>query len=50
MIINRSWCKIIADAVMFSIFSSVIPLDFDKSIRVVLPKYLMYFLAVINNK
>ena len=48
--IDKSWCKLLFDLVIFSIFSSDIPLDFHDSIRVVPLKYLMYFLAGINNK
>ena len=39
-----------SDLVIFSIFSSDIPLDFHESMRLVPPKYLMYFLAGINAK
>ena len=38
------------DLVIFSIFSSGIPLDFYKSVRVVALKYLMYFLHGIDTK
>ena len=41
--------KRLPDLVIFSIFSSEIPLDFEELIRLVL-KYLMYFLAGINTK
>ena len=47
--INKIWYKI-TNLVIFSIFSSDIPLDFHESIRVVPLKYLMYFLAGINTK
>ena len=54
---NKWWSrkvgpKLLSDLVMFSIFSFIryIPLDFSESIRVVLLKYLMYFLAGINTK
>ena len=56
MITNKSWYEIavlvfsIADLVIFSMFSSDIPLGFHESIQVVPPKYLMYFLAGINAK
>ena len=40
--------KLLPDLVLFSIFSSDIPLDFRESIVVVLLKFLMYFLAGIN--
>ena len=39
-----------SDLVIFSIFSSDIPLDFHESVRLVPLKYLMYFLAGINAK
>ena len=42
--------KLLSDLVIFSIFSSGIPLDYHKSIRVVPLKYLMYFLADVNTK
>ena len=42
--------KLLSDLVIFSIYSSEIPLDFYKAIRVVPSKYLMYFLAGINTK
>ena len=48
--INKSWCKIASDLVIFSTFSYDISLHFQELIRVVPPKYLMYFLAVINAK
>ena len=48
--INKSWCKILFDLVIFSIFSSDIPLDFHDLARLVPLKYLMYFLAGINTK
>ena len=41
--------KRLPDLVIFSKFSSEIPLDFEELIRLVL-KYLMYFLAGINTK
>ena len=37
--------KLLSDFIMFSIFSSEIPLDFQVSIRVVPLKYLMYFFS-----
>ena len=40
--------KLLSDLVIFSIFSSEIPLDFHESIGVVLLKYLIYFLDGIN--
>ena len=49
MMINISRSKL-SDLVIFSIFSSDIPLDFHKSILVVFLKYLMYFLPGINTK
>ena len=42
--------KLLSDLVIFSIFFSYIPLDFDESILVVPLKYLMCFLAGINTK
>ena len=42
--------KLLPNLVIFSIFSSEIPLDFHNSIRLVPLKYLMYFLDVINTK
>ena len=42
--------KLLSDLVIFSIFSSDIPLDFDESIQVMPLKYLMYFLAGLNTK
>ena len=52
---NKWWstkvgAKLLSDLVLFSTFSSHIPLYFHKSIRVMLLKYLMYFLAGINTK
>ena len=47
--INKSWgAKLLPDFVIFSIFSSDIPLDFHESKRVVSLKYLMYFLPGMN--
>ena len=40
--------KFLSALVIFSIFSSDIPLDFHESIRVVPLKHLMYFSAVIT--
>ena len=40
----------ITDLVMFSMFSSDIPLDFQEWIQVVPLKYLMYLLAGVNTK
>ena len=53
MMINKRTkfgAKLLSDLVIFSIFSSDIPLDFHKSIRVVPLKYLEgnIFLAGIN--
>ena len=42
--------KLMSDLAIFSSFSSNIPLDFHDSTRVMLVKYLMYFLAGINMK
>ena len=42
--------KMLSDLVLFSIFSSDFPLDFQESIRVVPLKYWIYFLAGINTK
>ena len=42
--------KLLSDLVIFSILSSEIPLNFHKPIWIVALKYLMYFLAGINNK
>ena len=50
MMIDNSWCKMLADLVIFSILSSDSPLDFHESIKVVPLKYLMYFLADISTK
>ena len=55
MSVNIWWstkvgAKLLSYLVIFSIFSSDIPLDFHELIRVVLLKYLMYFLAGINTK
>ena len=43
--LNKIWCKIAVCLVIFSIFSSDIPLDFHELIQVVPKKYLMYFLV-----
>ena len=40
--------KLLSDLVIFSIFSSDIPLDFHELIWVVQLKHLMYFLTGIN--
>ena len=50
---NKWWstkvgAKLLSDLVMFPILSSDISLDFHDPIRVVLDKYLMYFLAGLN--
>ena len=50
MIINKSCCKLLFDIVIFSIFSSEISSDFNKSIRVVPLKYLMYYLTGTNTR
>ena len=47
---NERWstivgAKLLSGLLMFSIFSSYVPLDFHESIRVVSLKYLMYFLV-----
>ena len=52
---NKGWstkvgAKLLFDLVMFSILSSYIPLDFQRSTRVVPLKYLMFFLVAINTK
>ena len=52
---NKWWsikvgAQLLSDLLILSIFSSEIPLDFRESIRVVLLKYLMYFLADISTK
>ena len=49
--INKSWCKLLSESVIFSRFSSDISLDFHESIRVVPLKDLIYFLAgiILNN-
>ena len=52
---NESWstkvsAKLLYDLVIFSIFSSDIPLNFHESIQLVLLKYLIYFLGGINTK
>ena len=48
--IYKGWCKIASGLVIFSILSSVFPLDFHESILVLPLKYLMYFLTLINTK
>ena len=53
MLDNKLWstgAKLMSDFVIFSLFSSGIPLDFHESIRVVTLKYLTYFLVGIKNK
>ena len=50
MIIKKVGAKFLPDLVIFSMFSSDIPLDFQESIRVVPLKYLMHFFAGINTK
>ena len=52
---NKWWstkvdANLLSDLVIFSIFYSDITLDFHEPIQLVLLKYLMYFLAVINTK
>ena len=52
---NKWWstkvgAKFLSDLVISSIFSSDISLDFHESIQVVPIKYLMCFLAGVNNK
>ena len=42
--------RLLSDLVIFSKFSSDIPLDFHKLIKVVPLNYLMYFSAGINTK
>ena len=42
--------KFLAHLVIFSILASDIPLDFHDSIRLVPPKYLIYFLTGVNTK
>ena len=42
--------KLLSDLVLFSIFSSDVPLDLNESIWVVPLKYLMNFLGGINTK
>ena len=48
--IKKVGAKLLSDLVIFSVFSSDIPLDFHESIRVLPIKYLIYFLAGINTK
>ena len=50
MMTKKSWCKIAVWFSYVSIFSSDIPLDFFKSVRVVPLEHLMYFLAGTNTK
>ena len=47
---KRVGAKLLFGLVVFSIFSSDIPLDFHNSFQVVPLKYLMYFSAGINTK
>ena len=52
---NKWWstkvsAKLLSDLVIFSIFSSDVPLDFYESIQLGPLEYLMYFLAGINTK
>ena len=52
---NKWWstkvaANLLSDLVMFSTLISDIPLDFHDSTRVVLLKYLMYFLVRISTK
>ena len=42
--------KLLSDLLIFSIFSSDIPVDSHQSIQIVPLKYLMYFLAGIKTK
>ena len=48
--INKTDEKLLSDLVIFSIFSTDIPLDSKELIQVVPLKYLMYFLAAISTK
>ena len=48
--ISKNGAKLLSDLVIFSIFSSDIPLDFLEPIKIVPLKYLMNFLAGINTK
>ena len=48
--IKKVGTKLLSDLVIFSVFSSDIPLDFHESIGVLPIKYLIYFLAGINTK
>ena len=55
MFSNECWStkvgtKLLSDVVTFSILSSDIPLDFHEWFIAVAWKYVMYFLAGINNK
>ena len=50
MMINKSCWKNASDLVIFSEFSSDIPLNFHEIIQVVRLKYLMRFLGGINTK
>ena len=55
MSVNTWWsakagAKLLSDLVMFSVFTSDIPLDFYESIWIVLLKNLVYFLAGRNTK
>ena len=47
---KNAGAKLLSDLVKFWIFSSEIPLDSHELIRVVPWKYLIYFLAGINDK
>ena len=50
MILTKVGAKLLFHLVIFSIFSSVIALDFHEVIRVVPLKYLIHFLADIDTK
>ena len=48
MMINKSWWERLSDLVIFSVFSSDIPIHFQELIRSVPLKCLIYFVAGIN--
>ena len=48
--LTKVGAKLLSDLVKFWIFSSNIPLGFDKLIQEVSLNYLMYFLVGINTK
>ena len=48
MMINKSWWERLSDLVIFSVFSSDIPIHFQELIRSVPLKCLIYFKAGIN--